>query len=218
MMKKPISLKKVPHLAEFRARLPGVKAHFFDMDGTIFNTEAIHAEALISLALKYRIRSPLTSVEMHAIMLGKADHLVFDIIKDWEGIPSHWTTATPFIDEKNDAILELLKKHPPEGWFASEVSTFLKEGKMHLDHIALITSSERKITEELLRLVGLNDFFNFVLTRDDSLKLKPDPWPYLKALELSGLSQDEVIIFEDSDVGLEAALQSGCHVAKVEWY
>jgi HAD superfamily hydrolase (TIGR01509 family) len=89
---------------------------------------------------------------------------------------------------------------------------------MHLDHIALITSSERKITEELLRLVGLNDFFNFVLTRDDSLKLKPDPWPYLKALELSGLSQDEVIIFEDSDVGLEAALQSGCHVAKVEWY
>lgn len=214
----PIPFKKVPSLQELKAGFPGIRALFFDMDGTLFNTEAIHAEAMIQLAVKYQIRSPLSASQMHALMMGKADHLVFDIIKDWPGIPPHWSTAEHFIHEKNEGIIELLKTNPSDGWFAKEVLALLHEGKAHMDYMALITSSEKRVTEELLRLVGLDSFFNLVLTRDDTPHVKPDPWPYNKVRELSGFEKHEILIFEDSNVGLESATSSGCHVVKVEWY
>jgi HAD superfamily hydrolase (TIGR01509 family) len=84
--------------------------------------------------------------------------------------------------------------------------------------MALVTSSEKVVTDELLKISGLDHFFHLILTRDDCPKHKPDPWPYLKAVELSKLQQHQIIIFEDSTVGLEAAISSAHHVIKVEWY
>lgn len=187
------------------------------MDGTIFNTESIHADAMFVIAAKYKIRPPHSPEMVHDLMMGKADHLVFDLIKNWEGVPRHWN-AQDFIDEKNTNVIELLKKTPIETYFAPEMQTLLKEARQHKMYVALITSSEKVVTEELLKIAKLDSFFDLVLTRDDCPKHKPDPWPYIKAREVSGFEKFEILIFEDSNVGLEAATTSGTHVIKVEWY
>ena len=82
----------------------------------------------------------------------------------------------------------------------------------------MVTSSEKVVTEELLRMGKIRDFFNLVITRDDCPAHKPDPWPYKKALELTGHSPHEVIIFEDSEVGIAAAMGSGAHVMRADWH
>jgi HAD superfamily hydrolase (TIGR01509 family) len=64
--------------------------------------------------------------------------------------------------------------------------------------VALVTSSEKVVTKELLIITGLDTFFDLVLTRDDCPKHKPDPWPYVKAQEISGFEKYETLIFEDS--------------------
>lgn len=217
MKSTPIPFKKVPLVSELKSGFPGVNALFFDMDGTIFNTESIHADAMLMIGAKYKIRPPHSAETVHALMMGKADHLVFEIIKDWEGVPRHWT-AKDFIDEKNVNVIDLLKKTPVETYFSPEVQKLLKEAREHQFFIALVTSSEKIVTEELLKIAGLSTFFDLVLTRDDCPSHKPDPWPYLKAQELSNRAHHEVLIFEDSHVGLEAATSSGSHVIKVEWY
>lgn len=217
MKSTPKPFKNVPNLQELKRDFPALKALFFDMDGTLFDTEGIHADAMLMMAKKYQIRPPFSPEEVHALMLGKADHFVFEIIKSWEGVPSHWT-AKDFIDEKNINIIELLKIKPSHGWFSLDVQKLLKESKTDGLFIALVTSSEKLITEELIRIVELDQFFDIVLTRNDCPKHKPDPWPYFEALKLSSFEKHEVIIFEDSLVGLEAATTSGCHVGKVEWY
>jgi FMN phosphatase YigB (HAD superfamily) len=54
----PVSFKNIPTIHEIKNGYPSVRALFFDMDGTIFNTEFIHAEALLKMALKYQIKIP----------------------------------------------------------------------------------------------------------------------------------------------------------------
>jgi HAD superfamily hydrolase (TIGR01509 family) len=213
----PIPYQKAPRIRQLLESYPDLRALFFDMDGTLFDTEGIHADAMLRMADRYQIRAPLPPAEVHALMLGKADQMVFELIKDWAGVPRHWT-AGEFIAEKNVNVIELLKVTPVHTYFAPAVASLLREARDEGLFLALVTSSERAVTDELLRITGYDAFFDLTLTRDDCPRHKPDPWPYLRARELAGHATHEVLIFEDSPVGLEAALRSGAHVAKVEWY
>jgi HAD superfamily hydrolase (TIGR01509 family) len=217
MKSTPIPFKNVPLLSELKNGFPAVSAFFFDMDGTIFNTESIHADAMLMIAAKYKIRPPFSPETVHDLMMGKADHLVFDIIKDWEGVPGEWT-AQDFINEKNINVINLLKKISIETYFSLHMQKLLAEARSAGHYIALVTSSEKAVTEELLTISKLDRFFDLVLTRDDCPFHKPDPWPYIKAKEIASKETHEILIFEDSHVGLEAATSTGSHVIKAEWY
>jgi HAD superfamily hydrolase (TIGR01509 family) len=217
MKSTPIPFSKVPTLSELKRGFPSVKALFFDMDGTLFDTESIHAKGMFMMEQKYQIRAPYSPQAVYELIVGKADHLVFELIKDWEGVPKHWS-AQDFIDEKNANVLKLLSKIPSESYFPPSILELLITAKNEGMYVALVTSSEKVVTKQLLEIAKLDQFFHLVLTRDDCPRHKPDPWPYLKAMEISGHEKFEIIIFEDSHVGLEAATTSGAHVIKVEWY
>ena len=47
------------------------------------------------------------------------------------------------------------------------------------------------------------------------VKGKPDPEIYLKAMDILGVTPEETLIFEDSDVGLQAAEASGASYFKI---
>ena len=211
------ALKQIPHLKEILPAYPGLKALFFDMDGTLFNTEKYHTQAMLAIGDEFKIRPPYSPDAVHQLMMGKADHLVFDLIKDWEGFPKHWVVRD-FVEAKNAHLLRLLSNEKNKEYFPMEMKSLLDEAKESKLYLALVTSSEKIITMELLKLVGLNGFFKLIITRDDCPTHKPDPYPYLKALKIAGVSAHEALIFEDSNVGLLAADGSGCHVIKAEWY
>lgn len=217
MKSTPIPFRTVPSLEVLKSAYPSVKAFFFDMDGTLFDTESIHADALLKMAAKYHIRPPFGPETVYELIVGKADHLVFDIIKYWEGVPAEWT-ARDFIDEKNEYVLHLLKAGELNDYFSKAVQNLLQEAKAQDLTLHLVTSSERVVTEKLLKITGLENFFDLVLTRDDCPRHKPDPCPYLMAIKEAGLSPQEILIFEDSHVGLEAASLTSAHVIKAQWY
>lgn len=210
-------LKKIPTLAELKALFPKARSHLFDMDGTLFNTEKYHALSLIMMAQKYKITPPHPENEVHALMMGKADYLVFDIIREWPGVPASWDVQT-FVAEKNLNLLELLSKAKSQDFFPDATRNLLHEIKSTGDFLGLVTSSEEVITDALLKLAGIHDLFEIKLTRDNCPTHKPDPWPYLKAIELSRFEAHETIIFEDSIVGLTAATAAQGNVIKVEWF
>jgi len=213
----PIAFPKIPTLTELKAAYPGLKSLLFDMDGTLFNTETYHAQAMMMIGQKYKIRPPHSPEVVHELMMGKADYLVFEIIKDWEGVPKDWT-AQDFVGEKNLNLIEILSRINVSDYFPKDTLLLLKQAKSEGLFLGLVTSSEKVITEELLRLTRLTGHFDLILTRDDCPHHKPHPWPYLKAIELSGFDKTATIIFEDSHVGLTAAQDSGAHVIKVEWF
>lgn len=213
----PITLTEVPSLNALRKGYPDLKALFFDMDGTLLDSERYHTQAFLKIGKDYGVIPPHSPEVIHGLLVGRADHLVYEVVKHWQGFPKEWT-ARDFVNEKNKNLLGILKSIPREKFLPVEVVALLTEAKNAGLTIALVTSSEKVVTEELLRMGEIRDFFSLVLTRDDCPQHKPDPWPYRKALELTGVDPLEVMIFEDSEVGITAAQGSGAHVMRADWH
>lgn len=68
-----------------------------------------------------------------------------------------------------------------------------------------------KNTKEL----DFDNTFEFILSGNDVKKHKPDSEIYLKALELLGVKKEDIIVFEDSLVGIEAAKGASLDVVLV---
>ncbi len=64
-----------------------------------------------------------------------------------------------------------------------------------------------------LWVTGCRNSFDFIVTHDEvaekKLRSKPFPYLYLAAQERSGLGKDQLLIFEDSSMGVEAAENAG---------
>lgn len=212
-----IPFQQIPSLDALKMQFPGLKALFFDMDGTLFDTERFHTKAFIKLGTDHKIVPPHSMDKIHQMLVGKADHLVFEVVRHWPNFPSHWS-AQDFVDIKTQNLLNLLQEVPAEAFFPPALRVLLEHAKKENLYVALVTSSEKIITHRLLKMAKVEDLFELLVTRDDSPQHKPDPWPYLHALKHSNTSPYQTIIFEDSEVGLTAAKASGCHVIKVEWH
>jgi len=75
--------------------------------------------------------------------------------------------------------------------------------------MALVTSSHKRKMAVALKVMGLEGFFDTVVTAEDITRGKPDPMCYLLAAERLGARREECIIFEDSLAGLTAARRAG---------
>ena len=79
-----------------------------------------------------------------------------------------------------------------------------------------IASTARK--ENLMNVVdylGLAPMFDLIFAGVDVKQGKPSPEIYLKTMEALKVQPNEVLIFEDSPVGIEAARASGAYVLLV---
>jgi beta-phosphoglucomutase len=61
----------------------------------------------------------------------------------------------------------------------------------------------------MLDVLGIAERFDVKITIDQVARGKPDPLPYLTALERLGLKPEEAIAFEDSPSGMRAAKGAG---------
>lgn len=85
-------------------------------------------------------------------------------------------------------------------------------------YIAVVTTASRENCEELLKYFGRLEEFDLVITQEDVEKKKPDPEGFIKAMEHYGIPKEETIIFEDSDIGIEAANKSGAALFVVKGF
>ena len=120
-------------------------------------------------------------------------------------------------DEKKANIIKEAKKE-----FYPQFFKFLKLNHALLQLIdsfhmmggkTAIASTARK--ENLMNAVnylGIVDSFDLIYSGVDVKIGKPSPEIYLKAMEALDVKAKDVLIFEDSQVGIEAAQASGAHL------
>ena len=76
--------------------------------------------------------------------------------------------------------------------------------------LGFITSTERANVEATAKAAGLElSDFDIVTHRGNVEATKPDPAPYLKALEALGVEAREAVAIEDTEVCLPAAVEAG---------
>ena len=218
MIKSPhVAYKQIPTLSNILERFSDLKAVIFDMDGTLFDSEIFHTKALMEIGNQFQIIPPYPAHEVHQLLMGKADHLIFEIVKEWQGFPKDLGIAE-FIELKNKSLKVQLSQTASHKFFPPSLLSLLKEIQQSPLKLALVTSSERVVVENMLSMTGITDLFNYTLTRDESEFVKPNPWPYSNMLQTLKLDGEEVLVFEDSNVGMRSALDAGCNVAQVLWF
>ncbi len=61
----------------------------------------------------------------------------------------------------------------------------------------------------VMQYLNISDGIDGIISGDDAEYPKPAPDCFLRAMNIEGVRPDETIIFEDSEVGIEAARRSG---------
>jgi beta-phosphoglucomutase-like phosphatase (HAD superfamily) len=75
--------------------------------------------------------------------------------------------------------------------------------------MAIASGGVRENVELELESLGIKDYFSVILTADDNVRPKPAPDIFLEAAKRLGVEPECCQVFEDGDLGLDAARAAG---------
>jgi HAD superfamily hydrolase (TIGR01509 family) len=81
--------------------------------------------------------------------------------------------------------------------------------------LGVVTSSNLAEIEPILQKERLLQVLGTVIYGNDVRHHKPDPEPYLIAMERLGVAACDTVVFEDSAAGMQSARAAGCRVVQV---
>lgn len=83
--------------------------------------------------------------------------------------------------------------------------------------LGIVTTKHRKTALRHLDFLGLTRLFEVIVAGDECTRLKPDPQPFLMALEAMSLSPDRVVGVGDSSHDVHGARAAGLLAAAACW-
>lgn len=185
-----------------------IKAVTFDMDGVLIDARDWHYEAL-NIALEpfgYKINLN----EHLEIFDGLPTSRKLEILSREQDLPRKLHGIISKV--KQDRTLRIAS----EKCFPSlQHMILIQRLKSQGYSLAVYTNSIRKTTNFMLTHSNLIDKFDLIITNEDVKNPKPSPEGYLKAVEFFKLDASEMLVVEDGDYGIEAAMSAGCKVVQV---
>lgn len=177
----------------------------FDMDGTVVDTMPSHAKAWVKVGEHFGY--PFDEKLLYELA-GAPVNLVAKAQMERFGMPLD--RLEEVVALKRELGQKMIMQHAqllPAAKIVQEYS-----GKKP---IALGTGSNRNTTEMLLGKFNLIHYFNAIVTAEDVEKHKPAPDTFLRCAELLKVDPRRCLVFEDADLGIEAALSGGMHAFDV---
>ena len=177
---------------------PRAKALIFDLDGTLVDSMPLHYEAWREVCAMKGL--DFSEDEFYALA-GVPSDRIFEILNE-----RHGTDFEPKADSqlKEETYLKKIDKlKPVEPVFALARQY---HGKLPM---AIGTGSPGDHSWEAVKTLGLDKYFNILVSKNEVKKGKPDPETFLKCAEAMKVEPQYCQVFEDGDPGLEAAKIAG---------
>lgn len=89
-----------------------------------------------------------------------------------------------------------------------ELIEFIKNNKSHII-VYVVSNGRRNSITNVLDTLGITYHIDGLITQETVKKAKPNPDPYLHALDVAGLKPEDVVVFEDNEIGVESAKAAG---------
>ncbi|MER8592687.1 HAD family phosphatase [Mesorhizobium sp. M1182] len=175
------------------------KAVFWDMDGTLVDSERLHEAALIAALHSVGIAPP---ADLHERVLGIAAWPVYEMLRDEFGLD------LPFDDwivRKYDHYLPMAETLTPR---TGAIEIFNELRALGVPQ-AVVSNSDRLIVDANLRAVGLFYPGMKTVSRNDVREGKPHAEPFLRAAWLADVDPAEAVAVDDSVTGATAGLAAG---------
>ncbi|MGR3367206.1 MAG: HAD family hydrolase [Sagittula sp.] len=175
-------------------------ALLFDLDGTMLDTDAIHARVFAEMMAPYGIE--VTHDFYMARVHGRLNVDIFaEILPDLddpqglsEAKEAEFRNRLPRPYPGMPGVQALVRAAEAEGW-----------------RLAVVTNAMRANAEAMLQAIELRDAFEVIVIGEECERGKPDPMPYREAMRQLGVPPGHCIAFEDSPSGMRAAAGSGAY-------
>jgi beta-phosphoglucomutase-like phosphatase (HAD superfamily) len=177
---------------------PHVKGLIFDIDGTLIDSMPTHFKSWQAIAVAYGFKYPETLFFQNA---GRSTGNIIQRINAEQGLH---LDPEEIVHAKNEAYRKLAVNIKPIPQVIKIVTEYY--GKLPM---ALGTGEYRDIATANIKAAGLDQYFTFMVCADDVNRPKPDPETFLQCAELMKVSPENCQVFEDGDLGLEAARRCG---------
>jgi len=182
------------------------RAVFFDFDGTLIDSMPAHVAAWGSILRDAGIELQDKYFEMHEGE--KAEDTIERLLLD---------NGMDLSKAERDALIErkrtLYRTMAPKGLIpeACALVIALRGRGVFCD---IVTGSIKQNMTAVLSEEEMSLFRNIV-TPEDYSKGKPQPDPYLTALNLSGLAPEECIVLENAPLGIQSAKAAGLYTVAI---
>jgi HAD superfamily hydrolase (TIGR01509 family) len=185
-------------------------AVLWDLDGTLLDSEKLWDIPLYELTEKL---GGELSLATRQAMVGTNVKRTLDLLYAEVGIDSpsdeQLADGAAWIDRR---MAEVFRGSLPWRPGAREALTTVREAGFAM---ALVTSTERDLTEIALDTIGRALFDTTVCGDEVDGLNKPLPEPYLRAARRLGVDPAACVAIEDSPTGTESAVAAGCTVLVV---
>jgi len=176
-----------------------IEAVIFDMDGVIVDSEAYWLQSRIELAER---RGKVWSMDDQRMAMGRStvewaqvmqERLALDLTLDAimseviAGVNRQLAARLPVLPGALEAVHASASAYP----------------------VALASGSPTSVINEVMKLTGLDQVFQFIVYGDDMQRGKPDPEIYLKTAQKLGVDPTCCLGIEDSGNGLRALKAAG---------
>ena len=177
----------------------------FDFDGTLVNTNDV-----IIASWQHTYRHYLGREEsLERITSCFGEPLLITMEREFPGVDPE-EAANVYRDYQKLKADELVKVF-------DGIPELLEALKQAGYRIAIVTSRTRESAERYLDMLGLGDYFEDMVSCEDTNIHKPNPEPILLCLKKLGISRDEAIMVGDSPFDIKCANNAEVKSVLVDW-
>lgn len=189
---------------------PGIKGLIFDLDGTLADTMPYHFNGWKIACQKYGTSIDTAFLRKHT---GSPGWIIADEI-----IKMCKLNGSVTVEEiMNEKMATFYKQQHLVKAIAPVVDIVRKyHGRLPM---AVGTGGHREAVERTLQVTDLRKYFEIIITANDVENFKPHPETFLKCARLMNVEPEFIEVFEDAELGIEAAREAGMIVTDVRsWY
>jgi len=179
-------------------------AYLFDCDGTIADSMPLHYVAWRNALAAWGCEF---SEELFYAWGGLSVTDIVNLLNDMYGMKM---PIEEVLRRKEQFFLESL----PDLKAVPEVLEHIRSNYGRIP-LAVVSGSKRESVTASLTSLGLLEKFNVLVCAEDYARGKPDPEPFLLAASKLGVNPHTCLVFEDTDMGIEAAQSAGMATVRV---
>lgn len=180
------------------------RAVVFDFNGTLSDDEPILCEIFQELFAEHG--RPLSAQEYYDELAGLSDP---EIVRTWLGADH------PAVGEVIEKRTERYRERVADG---SSVPDEAREAVRYAAErvpVGVVSGAARAEIEPVLAAAGLAEHVSFVVAAEDVERGKPYPDGYECAIGLLEVQPSDVVVFEDTEAGVQAAKAAGTRAIAV---
>ena len=184
----------------------GFDAVIFDCDGTLVDSMPAHFDAWCEALALYGAGG----IFREDVFFAMGGRPTMDIVVELNDEYNLRLDPTAVAMAKREFFLKRLNTVT----LIEEVAAFAEKirGKMPM---AIATGGSRFVIEKTLKIVGISDWFDEVVTADDVDNGKPAPDIFLKAAKLLRVEPSRCLALEDAPAGIISAQSAGMQVVAI---